>query len=46
LLKSSLSGVGYAKAANVIQLEEVLRSVETFGALLRDPENYAVAAGC
>src|SRR5215470_6666602 len=40
LMKSSLSGVGYGKAVNVIRLEEVLRKLETFG-LMRDPENYA-----
>jgi hypothetical protein len=42
LMKASLSAVGYAKAANIIQLEEVLRRLETFGALLRDPENYSI----
>ena len=40
LMKASLSAVGYAKAVNIIQLEEVLRRVEMFG-LSRDPENYA-----
>src|SRR5215831_3685795 len=40
LMKSSLSGVGYGKAVNVIRLEDVLRRLETFG-LMRDPENYA-----
>jgi len=40
LMKASLSAVGYGKAVNVIQLEEVLRRIETFG-LSRDPENYA-----
>ena len=40
LMKASLSAVGYGKAVNVIQLEEVLRQIETFG-LSRDPENYA-----
>ena len=40
LMKASLSGVGYGKAANIIQLEEVLRRIESFG-LSRDPENYA-----
>jgi len=43
LMKASLSAVGYAKAANVIQLEEVLRRLETFGGLLRNPENYSVS---
>jgi Protein of unknown function (DUF3500) len=40
LMKASLSAAGYGKAVNVIQLEEVLRRIETFG-LSRDPENYA-----
>ena len=43
LMKTSLSAVGYGKAVNVIRLEEVLRQLETFGALLRDPEKYYVA---
>jgi hypothetical protein len=43
LMKASLSAMGYAKAVNVIRLEEVLRQLETFGALLRDPEKYYVA---
>ena len=42
LMKASLSSVGYGKAVNVIRLEAVLRQLETFGGLLRDPENYAV----
>jgi hypothetical protein len=42
LMKASLSVMGYTKAANVIQLEEALRRLEMFGALTRDPENYAV----
>jgi len=41
LLKSALSPDGYAKATNVIRLEEVLRQLETFG-FFRDPENYYV----
>jgi hypothetical protein len=40
LMKVSLSAVGYGKAVGVIQLEEVLRRLETFG-FSRDPENYA-----
>jgi hypothetical protein len=40
LMKASLSAVGYAKAVNIIQLEEVLRQIEMLG-LSRDPENYA-----
>ncbi len=43
LMKASLSEVGYAKAVDVIRLEGVLRQLETFGALLRDPDNYAVS---
>jgi hypothetical protein len=42
LMKVSLSGVGYAKAVDIIRLEEVLRRLETFGALRRDPEKYHV----
>src|SRR5215510_647182 len=43
LLKVSLSSVGYTKAVNVMKLEEVLRQLETFGGLLRDPEKYYVS---
>jgi hypothetical protein len=43
LMKASLSTVGYGKAVNVIRLEGVLRQLETFGGLLRDPENYSVS---
>jgi Protein of unknown function (DUF3500) len=43
LMKASLSAAGYAKAVNVIRLEDVLRQLETFGGLLRDPENYSVS---
>jgi hypothetical protein len=43
LMKASLSAVGHAKAVNVIRLEGVLRQLETFGALTRDPDNYAVS---
>jgi hypothetical protein len=42
LMKASLSLVGYTKAVNIMRLEDVLRQLETFGGLLRDPENYAV----
>ena len=42
LMKASLGAAGYAKAVNVIQLEGVLRQLETFGGLMRDPENYLV----
>ena len=43
LMKASLSEMGYAKAVDVIRLEGVLRQLETFGALMRDPDNYAVS---
>ena len=43
LIKVSLSSVGYTKAVNVMRLEEVLRQLETFGGLLRDPEKYYVS---
>ncbi len=43
LIKASLSSVGYAKAVNVMRLEEALRQLETFGGLLRDPEKYYVS---
>ena len=39
-MKASLSAVGYAKALNILHLEEVLRQIEMLG-LMRDPENYA-----
>src|SRR5262245_1857433 len=42
LMKASLSAAGYGKATNVMRLETVLRQLETFGGLLRDPENYSV----
>jgi hypothetical protein len=42
LLKAGLSAIGYAKAVNVIRLEDVLRELETLGGLLRDPEKYYV----
>jgi hypothetical protein len=40
LLRSTLSEVGYRKAVDVMQLEEVLRQIEFFP-FSRDPENYA-----
>ena len=43
LIKVSLSEVGYTKAVNVTKLEDVLRQLETFGELLRDPEKYYVS---
>ena len=39
LLKTALSVTGYRKAVNIIELELVLREMETFG-LMRDPERY------
>ncbi len=40
LLKTALSAPGYGKVVNIIELELVLREMETFGALMRDPERY------
>ena len=40
LLKEALSATGYRKAVNIIELELVLREMETFGGLMRDPERY------
>jgi Protein of unknown function (DUF3500) len=39
LLKTALSPTGYRKAVNIIELELVLREIETFG-MMRDPERY------
>jgi len=39
LLKTALSAVGYRKLTNIIELELVLREIETFG-MMRDPERY------
>jgi len=39
LLRTALSEGGYLKAVNIIELELVLREIETFG-LMRDPERY------
>lgn len=39
LLRQALSAPGYRKAVNIIELEIVLRELETFG-LMRDPERY------
>jgi len=41
LLKTALSAAGYRKVVNIIELELVLRELETFG-LMRDPERYHV----
>jgi len=39
LLRQALSATGYRKLVNIIELELVLREIETFG-LMRDPEKY------
>src|SRR4029077_7297054 len=39
LLKKALSAIGYRKVVNIIELELVLREMETFGSM-RDPERY------
>ena len=39
LLREGLSATGYRRVVNIIELELVLREIETFG-LLRDPEKY------
>jgi hypothetical protein len=39
LLRTALSSAGYRKAVNIIELEIVLREIETFG-WMRDPERY------
>jgi hypothetical protein len=39
LLREGLSAAGYGKAVNIVELELVLREIETFG-LMRDPERY------
>ena len=39
LLRSALSAAGYRKLTNIIELELVLREIETFG-WMRDPERY------
>ena len=39
LLKQALSATGYRKVVNIVELELVLRELETFG-LMRDPERY------
>lgn len=43
LMRAALSVLGYAKAVNVMRLEEVLRQSEAFGFMLRDPDNYSVS---
>jgi hypothetical protein len=39
LLRTALSASGYRKVVNIIELEIVLREIETFG-WMRDPERY------
>ncbi len=39
LLREALSAGGYQRVVNIIELELVLREIETFG-LMRDPEKY------
>jgi hypothetical protein len=41
LLRAGLSAVGHRKVVNIIELELVLRELETFG-LFRDPEKYSL----
>ncbi len=43
MLRVALSARGYEKTAGVIELEEILRETETFGAVTRDPELYYLA---
>src|SRR5262245_32369879 len=41
LLRQALSAAGYRRVTNIIELELVLRELETFG-MMRDPERYHV----
>jgi len=41
LLRTTLSAVGYRKLTNIIELELVLREIETFG-MMRDPGRYHI----
>ncbi len=41
LLRTALSAAGHRKAVNIVELELVLREVETFG-LFRDPQKYSL----
>ena len=41
LLRTALSVAGHRKVVNIVELELVLRELETFG-LLRDPEKYFI----
>jgi hypothetical protein len=40
LLRTGLSAAGHRRVTNIIELELVLRELETFGALMRDPDKY------
>ena len=42
LLRTGLSAAGHRRAVNIIELELVLRELETFGQLTRDPGKYFV----
>ena len=41
LLRTALSAAGHGKVVNIIELELVLRELETFG-LMRDPQRYSI----
>jgi hypothetical protein len=43
MLRACLSARGYEKTTGVLELEAILRNLEAFGALSRDPELYNVA---
>jgi Protein of unknown function (DUF3500) len=43
MLRASLSARGYEKTTGVIELEGILRELETFGGLTRDPGLYYLA---
>jgi hypothetical protein len=41
LLRAALSEAGYRKATEILALETVLRAIEKFGHIRRDPDNYS-----
>jgi hypothetical protein len=43
MLRAALSARGYEKTTGVLELEQILRETETFGALTRDRDLYALA---
>jgi hypothetical protein len=43
MLRAALSPRGYQKTQGVLELEGILREIETFGGLRRDPELYFLA---